>query len=213
MTHIDHQINRFLETLAEHGLREKTIICFVSDHGELMGDHNLFRKALPYEGAARIPFILHGPPETGFRQGHVIDAVAELRDVMPTLLDGAGLPIPDSVEGQSVIPLAQGRRVPWRDYIHGEHPALGQAIHWITDGREKYIWFSDSGREQLFDLVEDPTECRDLGRQPGSEPRLAHWRRILIGELQGREEGYSDGERLITKRPVQSVLSHISAPT
>jgi arylsulfatase A-like enzyme len=65
MTHLDQQINRFLEALAEFGLAKNTYVAFVSDHGEMLGEHHLFRKGFPYEGSARIPFLLHGPPASG----------------------------------------------------------------------------------------------------------------------------------------------------
>src|SRR5690606_22893619 len=101
-------------------------VCFVADHGEMLGEHHLFRKGFPYEGSARIPFLLAGP---GLGPGIVRDEVVELRDVMPTLLDLAGLPIPDQVEGRSVAPLARGQRVDgWRPYLHGEHTLLGQSL-------------------------------------------------------------------------------------
>ena len=221
MTHIDHQLNRFLEVLHEFGQRDHSYVCFTADHGELMGDHHLFRKSLPYEGSARIPLLLKGPADSGIERGAAIDAVVELRDVMPTLLDCAGLPIPASVEGLSFLPLARGERPAaveaaaggaddsdqgWRRYLHGEHTTLGQAVHWVTDGREKYVWLSGSGHEQLFDLVADPQELRDLARRPEHAARVAHWRRILIAELCGRPEGFTDGTRLVPGRPVSPVL-------
>lgn len=210
MTHIDHQINRFLEVLAQFGARDNTFICFVSDHGELMGDHHLFRKSLPYEGSARVPLILHGPRNSRIRAGGVSDAVVELRDIMPTLLDCAGLPIPDEVEGRSLLPLARGQQTSVREVLHGEHLYGGQSVQWLTDGKEKYLWFSGTGREQLFDLAQDPQECRDLSAECGAQ-RLARWRRRLIEELQGREEGFTDGASLLTGRPVAAVLSHVHA--
>jgi arylsulfatase A-like enzyme len=209
MTHIDHQINRFLETLDSFELFEDTFICFVSDHGELIGDHHLFRKYLPYEGSAHVPLILKGPHSSGIRRGSTSDQVVELRDVMPTLLDCAGFPIPDSVEGRSVLPLARGETPEWRDYIHGEHVLQGQSPHWITDGHEKYVWFSGAGQEQLFDLDEDPQELHDLARVPSAADRVVHWRQVLIEELSEREEGFTDGERLIPGRRVQPCLSHL----
>src|SRR5579859_2389245 len=99
MSHVDQQVNRFLDTLVEYGLRENTYVCFVSDHGEMMGDHHLFRKGVPYEGSARVPLILTGPPTSGIKHGATYRQVLELRDVMPTLLDCANLPVPDCVEG------------------------------------------------------------------------------------------------------------------
>ena len=209
MTHIDHQINRFFESLQEFGLRDKTYVCFVSDHGEMLGDHHLYRKGYPYEGSARVPLILKGPSDSGILAGNVHEQVAELRDVMPTLLSCAGLPIPDSVEGYSLLPIARGAKPEWRPHLHGEHVLFGQSLQWVTDGHEKYIWFSGSGHEQLFDLDSDPDELYDLAREPSSAERKAYWRRVLIEELIGREEGFTNGQKLITGRPVSPILSHL----
>ncbi len=209
MTHIDHQVNRFMEVLAEYGLADNTYVCFVSDHGEMMGDHHLFRKGFPYEGSARVPLILKGPADSGIQRGAAYDQVVELRDIMPTLLDCAGLPIPETVEGRSFLPIARGEAVEWRDYLHGEHTLMNQSIQWLTDGHEKYVWFSGTGHEQLFDLEEDPQELHDLAADPGYAERVAHWRRLLIRELSGREEGFTDGEALIPGRPVHPCLSHL----
>ena len=207
MTHIDQQLNRFFETLQEFGQRDNSYVCFVSDHGEMLGDHQLFRKGFPYEGSARVPLLLKGPRDGGIRPGRVCDAVAELRDVLPTLLDCAGLPLPD-VDGRSLLPLARGEEVAdWWPHLHGEHTLLGQSLQWVTDGREKYVWCSGSGREQLFDLAADPQECRDLACRPEGQQPLARWRRVLIAELAGREEGCVEGGRLVPGRPVRPLLA------
>ncbi len=209
MTHIDHQINRFMEVLHEFRLLDNTYVCFVSDHGEMMGDHHLFRKGYPYEGSALVPLILKGPRDSGILPNAVHDQVIELRDIMPTLLDCAGLPIPETVEGRSFLPIARGETIEWRDYLHGEHTLFGQSLQWVTDGHDKYVWFSGTGHEQLFDLDEDPQELHDLARDPASADRVARWRQVLIRELTGREEGFTDGERLIPGRPVNPCLSHL----
>lgn len=207
MTHIDHQINRFVETLQDFGVHRNTYICFTSDHGEMLGDHHMFRKGYPYEGSARVPMILEGPPGSGIARNLRLSEPVELRDVMPTLLDCAGLEIPSSVEGKSFLPLAQGRKLSWRSHIHGEHTVLGQSLQWLTDGHEKYIWHSATGREQLFNLDRDPQELHDVARQPGTEKRLGYWRSLLIKELTGREEGYTDGQRLISGRTPRATLT------
>jgi arylsulfatase A-like enzyme len=208
MTHIDHQLNRFFEVLHEFGQRETSYICFTSDHGELMGDHHLFRKSLPYEGSARIPLLLKGPRNSGIARGGAPSAVVELRDVMPTLLDCAGLPIPDSVEGRSLLPLARGGAADEvRPYLHGEHTTLGgQSAHWLTDGHEKYVWLSGSDHEQLFDLDEEPQELHNLARGGSSGARVARWREILVDELRARPEGFVEGGHLVPGRPVTAVL-------
>jgi len=210
MSHIDHQVNRLVESLHEHRLRDDTVVCFVSDHGELMGDHHLFRKSLPYEGSARVPLILKGPKRLGIPAGTVRREVAELRDVMPTLLDCCGLAVPPSVEGRSLLEPARGQTPPdgWRSHVHGEHVWIGgQSVHYCTDGREKYVWFSGTGHEQLFDLAADPTELCDLAARPEALGRLSRWREVLVTELLGREEGFVDAGRLVPGRPVRPVLS------
>lgn len=209
MTQIDLQVNRVLESLQEHGLAEDTIVAFVSDHGEMMGDHGMFRKGLPYEGSAHIPFIIADAPSRR-PTAAVVDDTVELRDVMPTLLDLAGLPCPDASDGVS---LAQHvRRGPEvaesREYLHGEHQYWGQSIQWVTDGRTKYVWGSARGVEQLFDLTTDPAELHDLSALPDWTDVRARWRQRLIDALTGREEGFVHNGELVTGRPVTTVLHH-----
>ena len=208
MTHIDHQINRFMEILREFRLHDSTYVCFTSDHGEMLGDHHLWRKTVPYEGSTRVPLVLAGPRDSGIKPGVRPAHAVELRDIMPTLLECAGLPIPDSIEGQSLLTFAQGEEQPWREYVHGEHThAPGNpTIQWLTDGREKYIWMSKNGHQQLFDLTRDPHELHDLAKDKHHAPRVELWRKRLVVELAGREEGHSDGTNLIPGRPVKAVL-------
>jgi len=211
VTHIDHQIGRFIQHLIEHDVAKNTIIIFAGDHGDLLGDHNLLRKGLPYEGSVRVPLVMHAPSgmDVGFKRGAVVDAPVELRDIMPTCLEAAGVTIGESVEGASLLPLARGEKADWRDYVHGEHTHAGGSVHYLTDGREKYVWFSDTGAEQLFDLEGDPDELHDLAGDSDHKPRLLKWRAALIEELGGREEGFTDGKTLIPGRPVRPTLSHI----
>ena len=197
ISHIDLLTNRFLETLAEYGLRQNTVVCFVSDHGEMLGDHHAFRKVLPYEGSARVPFLLSGPDIP--RRTVVRDRVLEQRDVLPTLLDAANLPIPDGLDGQSGLDLFRTAEPSWREYLHGEHTAFGQSVHYLTDGRMKYIWWSGNGREQLFNLESDPTECYDLGSD-------IKWRSRLIHELSRRPEGFVQRGELVSGRSVSPLL-------
>jgi arylsulfatase A-like enzyme len=204
MTHIDHQLNRLREAIIDYGLLGETIFCFTSDHGEMLGDHDLYRKGVAYEGSAKIPLVFRGP---GIPMGNVSGVPAELRDLMPTLLDLAGLPIPEVVEGESLVRAMQGERDGFKSYIHGEHGALGQAMQWLTDGEWKYIWLSNDGIEQLFNLKSDPQELYDLA---AAEPqKLAEWRGRLIEELTGREEGFVEGGKLVCGRPYRASLSHI----
>lgn len=216
ITHIDDQLGRLFQSLYEFGVHQDTVIVFTSDHGELIGDHHYFRKGLPYEGSAKVPLIVCDPGGLlGLKAGSEVDEVVELRDLMPTLLEAAGAPIPGTVEGSSVLRLCRreteksGESGAWRSYIHGEHAMGALSNHFVTDGKMKYAWFSQSGNEQLFDLAEDPQELTNLAGHPSYAAVLAMWRARLVTELTGREEGYVDGGQLVVGRPPRPCLRHI----
>lgn len=209
ITQIDYQIGRLMIAMGDHDLLDNTVFLFLSDHGELLGDHNLYRKYLPYEGSARVPFIVYDPGNhLDYTPGSTVDEVVELRDVMPSLLDFAAIAIPDDLDGRSVLPLMNGSGGSWREYLHGEHTMGSMSNHYLVSANEKYIWYSQTGQEQYFDMANDPNELRDLSNEPGYAARVAHWRNTLIAELRDREEGYSDGERLIVgKKPAVTLSS------
>ncbi|MEK5444051.1 MULTISPECIES: arylsulfatase [unclassified Fredinandcohnia] len=210
ITHIDYQIGRFLNAMAEYGVLQDTVIVFASDHGELLGDHNYYRKALPYEGSAKVPFILSDPGnKLKLKQNSTKNQVVEIRDIMPTLLDVAGVEIPESVDGKSVLQACEEPSTNWRTHIHGEHAYGSLSHHYLTNGKEKYIWYSQTGEEQLFDLIEDPNECKNLAINNEYTDKLKYWRNKLIEELGGREEGYTDGINLIVGKKPKSCLDHL----
>lgn len=210
ITHIDHQIGRFLMAMQEYGVYDNTVILFVSDHGELLGDHHLFRKSLPYEASAKVPFIISDPGNClNLEKNIQLDEVVELRDIMPTLLDAANLSIPATVEGQSVLDVWRNHsEQSWREYIHGEHEFGELSYQYITDGKEKYIWFSQTNEEQFFDLQKDPQELHNLMDDPQYTATIDRRRKQLIHELIGREEGYTDGKKLIV-RPAKPTLDFL----
>ena len=198
-THLDYELGRMVEELAGLGLFDDTLVIFTSDHGDMLGDHHLHRKTYAYEGSARIPFLVRYPRGLDLPNG-VFEEVVGLQDVMPTVLEAVGVAIPDSVTGRSVFGAA--RREPWREFIHGEHApcySLDEAMHYLTDGREKYIWFPANDEEQFFDLERDRSEIYDLAGRPEHADRVAPWRQRLIELLAGRGDGFSDGSKLLTK--------------
>lgn len=210
INHIDDQIRRLLHPSSGIDFNN-TIVLFTSDHGEMLGDHYLWWKGVPYEGSARVPLLIRAPERFGIRPGQVIGQPAALEDIMPTLLELAGLDIPDTVEGRSLLSLMRGQEdAPWRDYIHIEHSEksleASLAHHTLTDGKEKFIWFARTGREQFFDLTADPHECADESGNPAYAEKIDGWRRRLIVELDGRPEGFSDGTRLIPGRPYRAKI-------
>ncbi len=208
ITHVDHQIGRILQALVEHKLMDNTVILFTSDHGEMLSDHGWCRKSLPYEGSAHIPMFLSGPERCIGRPGRVDDSLVELRDVMPTLLDLAGAPIPAHLDGRSML------RGIDREYLHGEHAFFfhESSSQFIVTKRDKFIWFTQRDEEQYFDLEKDPHETHNAIRDPQYAARIAQLRRWLAWELRNSEEGYSDGERLIPGRTSVNCLSNVEEP-
>lgn len=175
-THIDHQFRVVLGTLREEGLLDDTIIMFTADHGDMLGDHGLYAKRLFYEGAARVPLLLMGAAGDGRVPTGVVDErLVGLADVMPTLLDLAGVPIPETVRGQSIV--GEGRR----DFLYGDCLDDHAATRMAHDGWHKLIWYPAGNHVQIFDLTEDPTELHDRA----NDPAYATVRAVLTARLCG----------------------------
>ena len=201
---LDAQIGRLTETMHRNGLLDNTFLLFTSDHGEMLGDHHLWRKTYAYEASARIPFIARPPRQLEVERNVEIPLVVGWEDIMPTFLEVAGTPVPSSVEGKSILPLLKGETAAWRSYYHGEHSPCYHAENanqFLTDGHWKYIWNPINGEEQLFYLDDDPHECHNLANVSDGQGPLEEWRQRLVQQLAHREEGLSDGQRL-TPNPV-----------
>jgi arylsulfatase A-like enzyme len=169
---IDDQLGRMLDALEDTGQRENTIIIFTSDHGEMLGDHGLLWKGCRfYEGAVRIPLIISWPEK--IRSGLVSDALVELTDLVPTLLDALGLPIPERVQGRSLLPILTGTADPdqHRHFVRCEyHDALDRphASHANMMRTDRYKLVVYHGHEvgELYDLHNDPDEFHNLWDDP-----------------------------------------------
>lgn len=191
-THIDHQIRVVIGTLREECLLDRTIILITSDHGDMLGDHGLWAKSLFYDPAARVPMILVGlPREMRTRPGAVDNRLVCLRDVMPTLLDLAGVAIPPTVEGLSMV----GREK--RETLYGEFGESDGATRMLHDGRYKLIYYPVGNMLQLFDLAEDPGECRDLAASPDHQETRERLVARLVDELHGPDLAWIDAGQLI----------------
>jgi arylsulfatase A-like enzyme len=158
---------------------DETLIIFLSDHGDMTGDHWLWRKSYAYEPSARIPMLVRGP---GAARGTVNTTPVEIRDVLPTLASAAGVSVPGLCDGQNVLTAR-------RDWIDLEHNICYDAVnHWtaLTDGKWKYVYHAFDGSEQLFDLTRDPYELTDLSGDTASTPALRQWRSRMAAHLEPR---------------------------
>ncbi|HID56757.1 TPA: arylsulfatase [Candidatus Poribacteria bacterium] len=197
---IDSQIGYLLLALQRDlGVLEDTLVIFTSDHGDMMGDHHLHRKSYAYEGSARIPLLIRYPKGWDLPRG-VFEHVVGLQDIMPTILEAAGIKPVEGMTGKSLLKAIRGGK--WREFIHGEHSpcySVQEAMHYLTDGREKYIWFPASGGEMLFDLLSDREERHNLADDPKHGEKVKMWRCRLIQLLARRGDGFSDGRKLLMR--------------
>jgi arylsulfatase A-like enzyme len=194
---VDEQIGRILEALEKRGWMDETLILFTSDHGDMLGDHNLWRKSYAYEPSARIPMLLRWPAAG---RGKLAAQPVELRDVLPTLLDVAGKPAPRPLDGRSLLAAARGAE--WRPFLDLEHDVCySPENHWnaLTDGRWKYIFHAQDGREQLFHLERDPHEMSDLAGDAAHAGELRQWRQRLVEHLAVRGESWVAGGKLLPR--------------
>ena len=171
-TFLDAQIGRVLDALNACGLADRTRVIYTSDHGETLGDYGLWGKSVMYDSAVAVPLILAGPDVPA---GAVRDVGVSLVDAFPTICEGAGVPLEAAdadLPGTSLWPLARGEG-PTSRTTFAEYHASGSvsAAFMLRDERRKYVRYAGFA-PQLFDLVNDPEERRDLAGDPASAAEL-----------------------------------------
>ncbi|MDP7399197.1 MAG: sulfatase-like hydrolase/transferase [Lentisphaeria bacterium] len=201
ITQIDYKLGLLFGRLAELGLMENTWIIFVSDHGEMMGDHHMGAKVVFFEGSAHIPLLIRPPADTAEQylklRGSQCAGLANLADIMPTCLSLAGAAPPGNVklDGLNLLDMAEGK-------VSRPHLVGVGKFHMVHDGRYKYNFAGAGGSELLFDLENDPLEQKNLAREPGEEDTLNRLRRILYTQLE--QQGHPaarDGQLICVEEP------------
>jgi arylsulfatase A-like enzyme len=184
---IDDQVGRLLDTLERTGQREDTLVIFMSDHGEMLGDHGIYLKGpYFYDPAVRVPLILEWPDRID--GGRASDALVELTDLTPTLLDAAGVEHPDGIQGRSLWPLLSGE-TPLDDHREVVYSEYYNAMPWHTDpvpygtmirtDRHKLVRMHGLDSGELYDLERDPGETVNRWDDPAAEAT----KRDLLGRL------------------------------
>ena len=170
---IDDQVGRVLDALGESGQADDTLVIFTSDHGEMLGDHGLIQKGCRfYEGLVRVPLILSWPGTIG--AGRESDALVELTDLAPTLLEAAGEPVPEWMQGRSLLPMSTGAAVPldrhrdavWCEYFDALDAPDATRATMYRRGRHKLVVYHGHGLGELYDLERDPGEFDNLWDDP-----------------------------------------------
>ena len=192
ISHIDWHIGQIIDALERRNLLDNTVIIYSTDHGEMLGEHRLIQKSVFYEGAVRVPLIIRYPARV---QSGTSDALVELLDLTPTILELAGTEPLRTCEGRSLLPLLERpAAVPadWRDCVYSEL----KGEHMIRTDRYKYTYRKGEARQELFDLRDDPDELRNRAGdaayeeiERGLRDRLLTWlvatnRPLNTGDLQ-----------------------------
>ncbi|MCA1810147.1 MAG: sulfatase-like hydrolase/transferase [Lentisphaerae bacterium] len=199
----DYCMGKFLDALEARGLLENTIIIFASDHGDMMGDHNMFYKMKPYDASVRTPFIVCDPASV-LPGGTVLQGLAEAVDIPATILAaGSDEHLQDAMPcspGRSFLEYVRGGAGKHREWAYAEQGNLGEGgSSWrmVRTAVWKYV-FAEKG-DMLFNLPLDPFEQRNLVDEPGQQERVKAMRGLLIQRM---------GSLLV---PPATVTSNVSA--
>ena len=185
---VDAQLGRVLDTLERTGQRDNTMVIFHSDHGEMLGDHGMYLKGpFFYDPMVRVPLIIAWPgtipamKKTG-------QAMVELVDIAPTVLEAAGLPVDSGMQGRSLYPLLSGENMPdrHRDDIYCEHYKSSAMYRdpspYLTMVRTeacKLVVLHSADAGELYDLESDPGESMNRWDDPGyRDIKLAMMKRV-----------------------------------
>jgi len=166
ITHLDAQIGRILEALEKSGMAGKTYVFFTADHGLAIGHHGLMGKQNLFEHSVRAPFLARG---LKFPAGRRIDTRIYLQDVMPTVLELAGVEVPSWVQFKSLLPLVDDVTAPHYRAIYGAYMNLQRSV---VQDHYKLLVYPEVPKTFLFDLNADPEEMNDLSHQPGQQNRI-----------------------------------------
>jgi len=196
VSYLDHEVGRVVDALERNGLREDTVVVFLSDHGEMMGDHWMIRKGpFQFEGLLRVPMIWSWPGE--FQAGKRVETVTSHEDLMPTMLELCDITSPHAVyepsyrdgpatwPGESLLPLLNGEADP-RDrstVVETDEDYLGIWPRTLIDDRYKLTVYPDEEYGELFDLQEDPDELDNLWNDDAAEDLRNRLYRKLIDQL------------------------------
>ena len=166
MRAVDDSVGRVVASLREKGLLDSTLLLYTSDNGFLFGEHGLIDKRCMYEPSIRVPLIAHCPEliaEPGTRSQMVLNI-----DHAPTMLDAAGIPIPETMQGRSFLPVIQGNAIAWREAFLYEYfwersfPQTPTVLGVRTDTHKFMKFHGIFDKYEMYDLEHDPDEMHNL---------------------------------------------------
>ena len=220
VAYMDRNVGLILDALDGSGRAADTLVVFNADHGYLLGEHGRFEKHCCYEEAARAALIARFPGVT--RPGTATDALVELIDVVPTLLDLCGVAVPPVVQGRSLVPFLRGETADHRSHVVVEYAdnaeGMVRADRWklihSTGRRDRMDGYEldtlPAPSTQLFDLAVDPCELVNLADRPEHGETVAALLGILADHCRATDR---DPGSIPTVGGVQAVLDHCLLPS
>jgi N-acetylglucosamine-6-sulfatase len=184
---VDASVGKVIETLKQQGLLESTLIVYMGDNGFQFGEHGIIDKRTAYEASMRVPLLAYHPAL--IKPGTIVKEVVANIDIAPTFLELAGLKAPSYMDGQSFLPLLQGKQVNWRsglmyEYYWERNYPQTPTIHALRGDRYKYIHYHGIwDTDELYDLQEDPEEAVNLIRSPKHQEIAKQMNQELFSKL------------------------------
>ncbi len=176
VTQVDDQIGRLLGELERLGMADNTMIVFTTDHGNMLGDRGRWFKGVMYEGSARAPLLWRGPGGAKENRGRVEEKLVDHTDVMPSILEAAGLPAAAGIQGRSFLKLVRDGDPRWEDRCYSQlRSAMVRTPEWKFIDNSLDL----SGPFELYDMRRDPKEERNLADETRNRALAADFRREL----------------------------------
>jgi arylsulfatase A-like enzyme len=194
---IDLEIAKIRDQLKRKGLDKNTIIIFMGDNGYFLGERQLAGKWLMYDNSIRVPLVIYDPREKKHRD---IEEIALNVDVPPTILDYAGLKIPNSWHGKSLKPVVDSGDLGFeRDTVLIEHIWEFESIPPSEGVRTKdwkyFRYMNDQSLEELYNLKEDPQEIKNLAKNPKYKSKLVAFRKKTDELINKYSDSFSEGPK------------------
>jgi len=173
ITYMDRQMGRIIDALDKSGQADNTYIVVTGDHGLAVGEHGLMGKQNLFDCSVRMPFIIIGP---GITPGHQIDAMMYQHCLFPTICDILGISPPPTVQFPSLMPLLNGKQTRLFDSMYCAYEKYQRSVRTDT---HKLILYPEVSQIQLFDIVNDPWEMKNLAADPANSKMISE----LYGQL------------------------------
>jgi arylsulfatase A-like enzyme len=200
---VDESIGSVLDFIKDAGIDENTLVIYMGDNGFAWGEHGLIDKRQFYEESVRVPMLVRCPEL--FKGGQVLENMVQNVDIAPTILASAGLNKAEDMNGDSFIPLLQGKDIPWRNrifyeyYWEHEFPQT-PTMHGVRTDRYKYIrYYGIWDTNEFYDLKEDPDEIHNLIELPALQDTIKRLNHDLYDWMESTGGMYIPLKR--TERP------------